>query len=352
MSSSAKAFIGALVVLNLALVGLLLFRDRSITPADARERPAANGTELAAAPAVAERAGGTDFVSVPSVVAPVSAEVVASPVEESRTEVAEPPVATAPPRSVVRPSPRVAAPRPEPEAAPPARRESEAEVASLPSTLPVLAAETRREESRPAPPPPAPRPITITVPAGQSLPIALGGGLHSREVRSGDAFEATLREALVVDGRELVPAGSDVTGRVLEVIEAGKTKGVEHMSLTLSELTIAGKTYTVTTSKLSFDAEDTKEKEAAMIGGAAVVGAIIGGIAGGKKGAVAGAATGAAAGTGAAVSTRGKPVTLASGAHLDFVLTESLRVTLPPPAAAPEDPSAPEPAAPAGVARR
>ena len=74
----------------------------------------------------------------------------------------------------------------------------------------------------------------------------------------------------------------------------------------------------------SFEAESTKGRDAAVIGGAAGVGAAIGAIAGGKKGAATGAAVGGGAGTGTVLATKGKEVDLPAESKLDFTLNKDV----------------------------
>ena len=77
MGTSGKILIGGLVVVNLALVGLLLFRDSSV--ARARAQADAALVPPVTAPVVAERQGGTQFtaaypqVQIPAQAAPTGA---------------------------------------------------------------------------------------------------------------------------------------------------------------------------------------------------------------------------------------------------------------------------------------
>jgi hypothetical protein len=59
-----------------------------------------------------------------------------------------------------------------------------------------------------APPPP------VSVPEGTPLSVALDQALTTRIHRAGDPFVATVREAVMVDGRVAIAAGSSLQGRV------------------------------------------------------------------------------------------------------------------------------------------
>src|SRR5262249_10815609 len=84
MSTSSKILVGGLVALNLALVGLLLFRDSSLSRARAQDstQPAAAAIAPAPAPAapalaaarvaLAERQGGTAFAETAVAVPPAT----------------------------------------------------------------------------------------------------------------------------------------------------------------------------------------------------------------------------------------------------------------------------------------
>ena len=355
MDSKMKVLVGGLIGVNLGLVGLLLFREKSVEPARAEQTSAA----LPGSP-LAERDGTTSYAppAAPVVAAPPAAPVV--PVEVTvpafpsterdrdaadRADRAELERA----RARRRADDRAAAERRARDVMERTRareRSGARETARIASREPVLDTargdDRLRDEARPIERPvERALPVTVAVAPGTHIGVKLDVALHSRQVRSGDRFEASLAEDLVASGRTVARAGSPVTGRVTEVVEAGRVKGREQMRLSLSDLTLAGKTYPVETSSLTFTSEEDHGRDAAVIGSASAIGAIIGAIAKGGKGAAVGAISGGAAGTGVVLSTKGKPVVLAAGSRLDFTLEEGVRVTLPPgelaPARAPEE---------------
>lgn len=387
MLTTPKLLIGTLVALNAALIGMLLFREQSVIPAQANAvgmtaaapTTPAGAAPLAAAAPLVERDGGTSFLpataSAPAPVvepAPV-AQAEPAPVAQAEPVVEPAPVQATVPAARTRPaapvatkprtaSPAVPAHKPEPVA----ERDlpaAEAQVASLepPRDLPIAQGRPQAEPARPLEPQPEPKPVTVAVAAGRNLPVRLTADLNSRQLRIGDTFAADLVEEIVIDGVTLARAGDSVTGQVTDIRESGKVKGLEQLSLTLTEITLSGKRFPIEASVVTLTAKDDKARDAKVVGGAAAVGAIIGAIANGKKGAAQGAAAGAAAGGGVVLSTRGRPVELARGAELDFTLSKSVRVTLRPstlegPSDDGDDPSdegrpAPEPKIP-GVAQR
>ena len=327
MSSTGKFLVIALVVLNLGLVGLLLFRDQSIVPASADVGVPSPVAVSAVAP-VATIPDEPERITIPEPIADpapvVPKPVVPKPVVREpvvREPVVREPVVREP---VAKPVAKPVARKPVAEPEPPAP-EPETRVASLDPPWIGDTAEVMK--------PPvvaAPQPVTVKLLSGTSIPVTLDIGLHSRQVRRGDAFEVSLDDDIVVDGRILARAGDPVSGRIVDVVTAGRVEGREQLRLTLSELTLAGKMFSIEASILTMTAESDKDRDLKIVGATSVVGAIIGGITKGKKGAAAGAATGAAAGAGVVLSTRGRPIVLDSGSRLDFVLERSVRVTLPP----------------------
>ncbi|HVZ18665.1 MAG TPA: hypothetical protein VG897_16205, partial [Terriglobales bacterium] len=118
-----------------------------------------------------------------------------------------------------------------------------------------------------------------------------------------------------------------VHGKITEAEESGRVKGRANMRLTLLSITEGGKPMPMSTKVFAVEADDTKKRDAGIIGGGTGVGAAIGAIAGGGKGAVKGAIIGGAAGTGTVLATKGKEVDFPAESKLKFVLADDLSVT-------------------------
>ena len=222
-----------------------------------------------------------------------------------------PPAVEAPAAST--PSTPVEAPRQQAAAAdPPAPRS-----VSRPAAAPAPA-------ERPAPPPPAFK--EVTVPAGTVLPIELGTTVGSATSQVEDRVRGTIRRPVVVDGVEVIPAGSTVSGTVTEAERSGRVKGLARVAFRFSSLDVKGdaERLTIRTNSIAREAEATKKQDAAKIGGGAAAGAVIGGLLGGGDGAAKGAAIGGGAGTGVVLSTRGKEVTVPAGTSVSTKLTEPI----------------------------
>jgi len=189
----------------------------------------------------------------------------------------------------------------------------------------AAAAATEEKKAAEAPKPaPAPR---VRIPAGTTLSVTLSTSLNSGKNNAGDTFTGNISEDVVVGGKTVLARGTAVEGKVVSAEGAGKVKGKGQMSLTLTEAKVNGKTVTLATKTLSAEAESTKGRDAAVIGGGAGVGAAIGAIAGGAKGAAIGAAVGGGGGTAAVLATKGKEVEYPAESKLEFTLDSE--VTLP-----------------------
>jgi hypothetical protein len=164
----------------------------------------------------------------------------------------------------------------------------------------------------------------VTIPAGTTLPLNLTSAIASDASAVEDTVTAELTRAIVIDGRDVVPAGARLSGNVTEVDGSGRVKGRAMLSFRFTSLRTGDEQYDVQTAPLSHVAPATKGEDAAKIGIGAGAGAVIGGILGGKDGAAKGAAVGGGAGTGVVLATRGQEVRLGPGADVTTRLTAPL----------------------------
>ena len=166
----------------------------------------------------------------------------------------------------------------------------------------------------------------VTLPAGTTLRLELKSAVASDSSRVEDAVRAELRQAVSVDGTEVIPAGSELAGNVTGVERSGRVKGRARISYRFNSLSSGGEQYDITTAALSHQAEATKGEDATKIAVGAGAGAAIGALIGGGDGAAKGAAIGGGAGTGVVLATRGEEVRLGPGANVTTRLTEPLTV--------------------------
>lgn len=170
----------------------------------------------------------------------------------------------------------------------------------------------------------APAPVVLE--AGTVLPLELRTALSTASSRPGDLALAVVREDVSEGGRVVIPAGSELRGRVTAAVRGGKTKGNARLAFAFDQIELRGRSHALSTSAVDITAKDSHKKDAAIIGGGTAGGALVGAAVDGKKGAGLGALLGAAAGGGVVLSTRGDDVSLSSGTPLRVRLAEPLRL--------------------------
>lgn len=183
-------------------------------------------------------------------------------------------------------------------------------------------------DGKPKPSPVVEQPVPITLAAGTKIAARMSSGLSTKTAAAGQTFAAELSQPLVVDGREIFPKGTTVTGMVVDSNPGGRVKGVAHLSIRLMEIRPEGLApVKISTNAPTFNAKSTKKKDGVMIGIASGVGAAIGAIAGGGKGAAIGAGAGAGAGTAGVLATRGDAAVLPAETVVTFLLRDPVTVT-------------------------
>ncbi len=214
------------------------------------------------------------------------------------------------------PEPRTSSRR----SAPPARPSGRSGGSSMPAT-----SSSGTMAAAPATTAAAPR--VVTIPEGTTLAVRLIDGVDTEKNKPGDTFRASLSQPVMVGDEVVIPADADVEGQVVDLKSAGHFTGQSALALTLTKLTVNGKSYALQTNQYSKEGASRGKRTAATVGGGAGVGALIGAIAGGGKGAAIGAAVGAGAGTGVQAATKGQQIKLPSEAVLNFQLQGPLNVT-------------------------
>ena len=171
----------------------------------------------------------------------------------------------------------------------------------------------------------------ITIPADTVLEVELKTSLASDESRREDHVGAQTLSVVVIDGEPVVPAGSTLTGSVVEARQAGRVQGRAVVAFRFDRLQVPGAAspHRIRTETVRREAEATKRDDAVKIGAPAAGGALIGGLLGGKRGALIGGAVGAGAGTAVVLGTSGDEVRLAAGTPLSVKLVEPLTVVVP-----------------------
>lgn len=177
--------------------------------------------------------------------------------------------------------------------------------------------------------PARPRFREVTAPANSSLSLELLTALSSETSQVEDPVRARLRQAVMVDGDTVLPAGVVLNGNVVDVARAGRVQGRSRLVFRFTEVELNGAREELRTNPVTLEGEATKGEDATKIGAGAVGGAIVGGILGGGSGAAKGAAIGGAAGTGVVLATRGRDVTVAAGTDVAATLATPFFVQVP-----------------------
>lgn len=175
-------------------------------------------------------------------------------------------------------------------------------------------------------PPPPPAPKKLIIDQGTQFTVRLVDPIDSEKNQTGDTFHATLNTPLTSDGEEAIPAGTDITGHLVDVKSAGKFAGQSQVVLQLDSIRSGGQIYTLQTDQYKKLASNRSKNTGEKVGGGAILGGIIGALAGGGKGAAIGAAAGAGAGGAVQGATKSQQIKLPSETVLNFTLQAPITV--------------------------
>jgi hypothetical protein len=165
---------------------------------------------------------------------------------------------------------------------------------------------------------------SASLPAGTEMFIRLDETISSKTARPEDRVRATIVEPVRLDGRTLIPVGTEVTGFVRTVDTADRLSRGGKLELVFDTLRLDNSRMTMRTrlveARESMDRSDTGRKA----GLGAILGGVLGGIVEGRSGAIIGAILGAGGGVAA---TKGEDVVLPEGTVLTLRLDEAMAVT-------------------------
>ena len=94
----------------------------------------------------------------------------------------------------------------------------------------VLLPAARANETTLPPPPP------LVIPAGSLLHVRLTCTVTSKTSKPGDPFTGIVTQPILVDGKEVIGAGSSVEGHVAFVKQSGRVAGVAQMRIVLDDI--------------------------------------------------------------------------------------------------------------------
>lgn len=170
----------------------------------------------------------------------------------------------------------------------------------------------------------------VLVSEGTQIAITLDEAVSTADDSQGDAFTATVREAVTVDGATVIERGAKVHGTVAHAGTVETEEGDQRNVIALAPETIE-----VDGERLPLQAEITNVEvqerdealtggDAAIIGGSTAGGAILGAILGDEAGAVAGGMAGMAVSTAIVVANKGTELRISEGTRMQLELREDL----------------------------
>jgi hypothetical protein len=178
------------------------------------------------------------------------------------------------------------------------------------------------------------------VPAGTALMVRLDTTLATFSNKAGDPFQGKLSQAVVLNGKTLLPAGTTVEGRVTKVSEPRRISGKPSIGI-LPEAVIlpTGERYfldatlidtnlpgTDVSSEGQFKGSGHDRRDTLEAGGGAAGGMLVGGLIGGGPGVLIGGAVGAGSAT-VHWLAKHRSATLPAGTELTLELNRPMAMT-------------------------
>ncbi|MDE0108644.1 MAG: hypothetical protein OXN96_12575 [Bryobacterales bacterium] len=188
----------------------------------------------------------------------------------------------------------------------------------------------------------------FVVPAGTRVPLVMINSISSKHSEVGDPVYLESVYPVVVDGRIMIPAGTNVSGTVIHSKRPGRVKGRGQLGVRLDQMILPNGTIRDLSGRPAaldgrspdnFDRETgtvkspgTKGEDAGDIANTTATGASIGtlgGVIGGRPGTGlgVGSAAGAAAGLAKVLLTKGADAMLDRGTHIEMLLEQDLQFT-------------------------
>ncbi len=156
--------------------------------------------------------------------------------------------------------------------------------------------------------------------AGASVRVRIDQTVDSDHAAPGQQISGAVVDPVVVDGQEVIPAGSPALLRVTGVKSAGHFKGVPEVQLQLAQVSLAGRAYAVASRSHVARGKSRGKDTAVKTGLAAAGGGILGGILKKGKGAAVGAAAGAGGALGFQAATKAEPAVIPAESVISFSL--------------------------------
>jgi hypothetical protein len=162
--------------------------------------------------------------------------------------------------------------------------------------------------------------MNLFIPAGTQVTIRMIDSIDSTKTAASERFRASIDDPVVVGTDVVISRGTPCTVQIVEVQEN------KEMAVKLYDVTVNGKAYDVVAGYAQLQAEGTSKKRkagrrAAALGG---IGAGIGALAGGGEGAAIGAIAGAGLGAISGATAKGKSLKVPAETRMSFELRAPL----------------------------
>jgi hypothetical protein len=182
---------------------------------------------------------------------------------------------------------------------------------------------------------------TATVPEGTALRVKLETTISTFSSKVGDPFQGKISEAVVVDGKTMIPAGATVEGRVTKLSEPRRVQGKPTIALFPEHVIMPdGQRYMLNAVLVDTDIKGTDvnqegqfkgaghdRRDQIEVGGGTGAGMLVGGLIGGGPGLLVGGAIGASATTTHWLVQRRSAV-LPSGTQLVLELSRPMTMSM------------------------
>lgn len=166
----------------------------------------------------------------------------------------------------------------------------------------------------------------ITIPAGTVIPVRMTDSIDSQQNHMGQEFRGVLDAPIHGHKQTVLPKGTLVYVRLVDVRSAGKLKGHSALTLQLDRIVTHDTTYTVHSNAIAMRGPSQGKKTGKSAGVGAIVGGGVGALFGGGTGALIGAGAGAGTGVATQALKETKPVRVESESLLSFRLSAPVHV--------------------------
>jgi hypothetical protein len=162
----------------------------------------------------------------------------------------------------------------------------------------------------------------VTIPAGTNLRVRLADPIHVNFATPGETYRAVLDRAVSMNRLTVIPRGSLVMIKAVDVNRSGSS---DRVLMTARSVSFGGRTYDISTSRVQARGRREGRGPGRRGFGGGVLGAAAGGIVGGGPGAAVGAAVGGTTGV-VGGSRAGDRVRISANTRFQFQLHDALTV--------------------------